>query len=153
MSNQKAQDELVIKQVKTDSDILACFDLMRELRPSLISAELFLQQVKRMSKQGYRLLAAWEKGIPIALAGYRDQEMIIHGKFIYVDDLITKKSERGKNLGELLLRHIFKEAQQLNYSSVMLDTGISNSLAQRFYFRVGMLPVALHFSYPIKLQN
>jgi hypothetical protein len=140
---------IVLKHAKTDAEVMACFDVMRELRPNLTSAASFLEQVKSMTKYGYRLLAALENGMPVALAGYRENEMLIHGNFIYVDDLITSESQRGKKLGEKLLTYIFEEARAHHYSKVILDTGIGNSLAQRFYFRMGMLAMGMHFSYEL----
>jgi hypothetical protein len=140
---------IVLKHAKTDEEVMACFDVMCELRPNLTSAATFLEQVKSMTKYGYRLLAALENGTPVALAGYRENEMLIYGNFIYVDDLITSESQRGKKLGEKLLTYIFEDAKAHHYSKVILDTGIANSLAQRFYFRVGMLAVGMHFSYEL----
>jgi len=99
--------------------------------------------------QGYQLLTASEHGIPVALAGFRDKEMLIHGHFIYVDDLVTRESRRGHKLGEQLLKYIFELARSQNYSKVILDTGIGNSLAQRFYYRMGMLAMGMHFSYQL----
>jgi ribosomal protein S18 acetylase RimI-like enzyme len=139
--------QIILKHAESDAEILACFDVMHELRPNLTSAESFLQQVLRMRKQGYRLLAALEGGVPVALAGYRDKEMLIHGNFIYVDDLITSESRRGQKLGDRLLQFIFEMAKEQYYSKVILDTGIGNALAQRFYYRMGMLAMGMHFSY------
>src|SRR3546814_2758694 len=85
------------------------------------------------SDLGYRLLAAWRGNEAVALAGYRGMEMLIHGKFIYVDDLITREDARGKRLGEQLLAHLYGMAWEQGCSRVMLDTGIANGLAQRFY--------------------
>jgi len=140
---------VVLKHAETEADILACFNVMRELRPHLASAESFLAQVQRMQTQGYRLLAALENGTPVALAGYRNKEMLIHGHFIYVDDLITSASCRGQKLGERLLQFIFALAQAQHVSRVILDTGLGNALAQRFYYRMGMLASGMHFVYEL----
>ncbi len=138
-----------LKHAESDVELLACYEVMLELRPNLTSPESYLAQVKRQSKQGYKILAAWNDKTPLALAGYRNTEMLIHGSFIYVDDLVTKRSVRGKKLGEQLLEHIFCESSKHHYTKIILDTGISNSLAQRFYFRLGMLPVGIHFCYEL----
>ena len=140
---------LVLKHAETEAEILACFSVMRELRPNLASAESFLAQVQRMHAQGYHLLAAFEDGIPVALAGYRDKEMLIHGHFIYVDDLITSASRRGQKLGERLLQFVFELAKTRHCSRVILDTGLDNALAQRFYYRMGMLASGMHFVYEL----
>lgn len=149
-NNQKfAQSEFI--HAVTKADIKACFEVMKQLRPELLSVEMYLEKVIRMQKSGYQLLAAVENGVPTALAGYRESETLIYGKFIYVDDLISSGSKRGQGLGEQLLKIIFNKAKESQFSRVILDTGIGNSLAQRFYFRVGMLATALHFCYQIEI--
>ncbi|TXG98941.1 MAG: GNAT family N-acetyltransferase [Nevskiaceae bacterium] len=149
MASKLISAEIIIKFAETDEEILACFDVMRELRPNLTTPQSFLEQVLRMRERGYQLLTASEHGIPVALAGFRDKEMLIHGHFIYVDDLVTSESRRGHKLGEQLLKYIFELARSQNYSKVILDTGIGNSLAQRFYYRMGMLAMGMHFSYQL----
>jgi ribosomal protein S18 acetylase RimI-like enzyme len=147
MATRSKPVDIDLKHAETEAEVLACFDVMHELRPNLANAASFLQQVSRMKKQGYHLLMALENGVPVALAGYRDKEMLIHGNFIYVDDLITSESQRGKGLGDRLLQYIFDMAKEQRYSKVILDTGIGNALAQRFYYRMGMLAMGMHFSY------
>lgn len=131
------------------NDVISCFELMKQLRPKLENAEVFLEKVLRMQKSGYRLLVAYENSTPVGLAGYRLDEMLVHGKYIYVDDLVTSEHKRGQGLGEKLLNKVFELANKQKCNKVILDTGIGNSFAQRFYFRMGMLPVALHFSYEL----
>lgn len=131
------------------NDVISCFELMKQLRPKLENAEVFLEKVLRMQKNGYRLLVAYENSTPVGLAGYRQDEMLVHGKYIYVDDLVTSEGKRGQGLGEQLLNKVFELAKKQKCNKVILDTGIGNSFAQRFYFRMGMLPVALHFSYEL----
>ena len=138
------------KHAETEAEITACFEVMLELRPMLANAESFLEKILRMQKRGYRLLTAMQNGVPVALAGYREEEMLIHGRFFYVDDLITSENQRGHGLGEQLLQFIFGLAREQKLDKVILDTGIGNSLAQRFYFRIGMLATGLHFTYDLE---
>lgn len=138
------------KHAETRAEIIACFEVMLELRPMLANVESFLEKVLRMQKRGYKLLAAIQNGVPVALAGYREEEMLIHGRFFYVDDLITSESKRGQGLGEQLLQFIFDLARAQQLDKVILDTGIGNSLAQRFYFRMGMLASGMHFTYDLE---
>ena len=149
MQTHSSHNRIRLRHAESESDILACYPVMRELRPHLASAEEFLERVNRQAAQGYRLLAAWREDEALALAGYRDMEMLIHGKFIYVDDLVTREDARRNRLGEQLLARLFGMAWEQGYSRVMLDTAIANTLAQRFYFRMGMLPSGLHFGYQV----
>ena len=79
------------------------------------------------------------------LAGYRLQENLIYGPFLYVDDLITTADSRRHGVGEKLLDALRDQARQRGCAYFVLDTGLANALGQRFYFRQGMLTKGLHF--------
>ncbi|WP_225181967.1 GNAT family N-acetyltransferase [Pectobacterium aroidearum] len=132
--------------IDSDRDYLACFDVMRELRPHLPDVAAFTAQVRRQAGQGYRLLAAWQGDLVMGLAGYRIQENLLYGRFLYVDDLVVAAAARERGLGGLLIEAMREEAQRQGCVHLVLDTALSNALAQRFYFRQGLLAKGLHFS-------
>ena len=135
-----------LNHIDTDADLRACLPLMRQLRPHLAHADDFVARIDRMRGQGYRLLAGIDAGQAVALAGYRFQENLIYGRFVYVDDLIVDDTRRGGRWGARLLSALDDIARQAGCAKLVLDTGLANSLAQRFYFRQGLLSTALHFS-------
>lgn len=124
----------------------ACLPLMRELRPHLTSADDFTARLDRMQAQDYRLLAAVVAGQAVALAGYRYQENLIYGRFMYVDDLVVHPTHRGDRWGARLLDGLDRIARDAGCARLVLDTALSNALAQRFYFRQGLLTSAIRFS-------
>jgi GNAT superfamily N-acetyltransferase len=128
------------------AELAACYPVMRELRPKLLNEAEFIARVERQAGHGYRLLAAWSGERVIGLAGYRPQENLIYGRFIYVDDLVVAASERRGGIGALLLDGVSDECRRQNVPTLVLDTAIDNSLGQRFYFRYGMLARGLRFS-------
>lgn len=130
--------EFRFRHAESDADILACYEPMRELRPHVGSAREFFTRVRRQAGDGYRLLACWRGGAAVAVAGYRSMETLIRGRFLYVDDLVTLAAQRGSGLGTRLLAAIAAEARALGLGAVVLDTGIDNLRAQRFYAREGM---------------
>ncbi len=134
-----------ISHLDSDQDIHAGFGVMRELRPHLTDADAFTAQVRRQAGQGYRLLAVWQGDQVRALAGYRLQENTIYGRFLYVDDLVTTADARGEGLGARLLDALRDEARAQDCAHFVLDTGLGNALAQRFYFRQGLLAIGMHF--------
>ncbi|CAG9183295.1 hypothetical protein LMG23992_04952 [Cupriavidus laharis] len=138
-------NNLTLRHAETEADILACFPVMRQLRAKLQTPEDFLATVTLQGGQGYRLLALWDDGKPVALAGYRRLDNLIHGRFLYVDDLITTAEGRGQGHGELLLRALRERGRTEGCQRLVLDTGLANALAQRFYFRSGLLATGLHF--------
>ncbi|KAF1033504.1 MAG: hypothetical protein GAK37_00104 [Pseudomonas sp.] len=132
--------------VESDEDCLACFAVMQQLRPKLHEPDAFVRQVQRQRQNGYRLLAVRENGEVLGLAGYRLTENLLYGRFIYVDDLVVDARLQRRKLGEQLLEHVRQITRQLGYRFLILDTGMHMPLAQRFYFRQGLLPLGMHFS-------
>lgn len=130
----------------TDAEIAASFPVLHELRPHLQDAAELVARVRRQEKEGYRLLTARRDGRVIGAAGYRMQENLIRGPFVYVDDLVVLESERRGKLGARLLDEVERIALDAGCGWLVLDTGLGNALGQRFYFRWGLLATALHFA-------
>ncbi len=141
---------LELRHAGTDEEVAACFPLMQQLRPHLAGGAELLARVRRQEKESYRLLAAWRDGHPVGAAGYRFQENLVRGRFVYVDDLVVLDSERRSGIGALLLDEVSRIAKGAGYDWLTLDTALNNSLGQRFYFRWGMLSTALHFGKPLR---
>ncbi|PIB42225.1 GCN5 family acetyltransferase [Pseudomonas sp. 2822-15] len=132
--------------METEADCIASFAVMQQLRPHLNDAAHFAAQVQRQRQHGYHLLAAREHGKVVGLAGYRLTENTLYGEFIYVDDLVVDATLQRRRLGEQLLDRVRAETRARGYRYLVLDTGLHMVLAQRFYFRQGLLPRGMHFS-------
>jgi ribosomal protein S18 acetylase RimI-like enzyme len=146
-------DDIVLRHAETDDELRACFPVMRELRPQLQSESDLVDRVKRMRNEDYRLIAVWRLGQAIALAGYRLQENLVYGRFLYVDDLVVTKGSRGRRWGERLLQELGVIAHREGCAKLVLDTAMSNALAQRFYFRQGLLTSAMRFSRCLTVED
>ena len=132
--------------VDQEGDVLVCYPLIRQLRPHLDSEQEFLQRWQQLSVQGYRLLALWHGIQPVGLAGFRVQDNLVHGRFVYVDDLVIDESCRSRGYGKILIEQLKVEAELLGCSRLLLDAAMSNPLGHRFYYRQGLLATALRFS-------
>ncbi|MCC6777897.1 MAG: GNAT family N-acetyltransferase [Hyphomicrobiales bacterium] len=132
-----------------EAEIAACYPLMRQLRPHLTSVEELIARWRRQSQDGYRLLALWDERRPCALAGYRVTENLVHGRFLYVDDLVTAEGERSRGHGARLLARLAAEGRARGCNRLVLDTPLDNVLGHRFYYRQGLLARALRFSMPL----
>lgn len=111
-----------LNRIESEADYLACFAVMRILRPHFADAASFVSQVKRQATQGYRLLAARQDGEVVA------------------------PDARSHGVGERLISAVRAEAIEQGCTCLVLDTAAQNALAQRFYFRQGLLLKGLHFS-------
>ena len=135
-----------LRHADTDVELRACWPVMQQLRPHLHSADDFIVRVHRMRTEGYRLLAVWQGDAVRALAGYRLQENLVYGgRFLYIDDLVTDEAARGGQWGARLIEATTRIAEEAGCVRLVLDTGLSNALAQRFYFRQGLLTEAMRF--------
>lgn len=135
-----------IRPVESEADVTACFPLMQQLRPHLVSPQEFISRWRSQAMSGYRLIALWRDGEPMALAGFRLQENLFHGVHFYLDDLVTQESERGSGHGHVLMDYLKAEARRLGCTRFVLDTPLTNVLGHRFYYRHGLLARALRFS-------
>lgn len=139
-------DTFHLLHAETDAQLRACFKVMRELRPHFSNASEFVDQVRRQTSQNYRLLVAWQGNDPMALAGYRLQENLLYGRFLYVDDLIASAQVRRLGLGATLIDALRGEARAQRCVHLVLDTALGNALGQRFYYRQGLLAKGMHFN-------
>ncbi|MCD0502862.1 GNAT family N-acetyltransferase [Bordetella petrii] len=145
--------DIVVRHAESDADLSACFLVAHQLRPHLAGSDDFIERVRRMAAENYRVLAVWDGGTVLALAGYRLQENLIYGRFLYVDDLVTTAASRGHQFGARLLDELSVLAAHHGCEKLVLDTGLSNALAQRFYFRQGLVTGAMRFSKFIAQEN
>lgn len=138
------QSQVLIAE--SDAQIAACFAALQELRPHLKDAADLIARVRRQQQEGYVLAyIAGPDGQAVACMGFRRQERLVHGKVIYVDDLVTRASERSKQHGAALLDWLEALARQEGYGVVDLDSGTHRTDAHRFYHRQKYIVSAFHF--------
>lgn len=134
-----------IRYADAENAVRACYPLMRQLRPHLDTEAGFLECWRRQHAEGYRILALWEGSVPKAIAGIRVQHNMIYGCFLYVDDLVTEGNQRSHGYGAALMERLKEEASELGCRRLVLDSGLDNVLAHRFYYRNQLVASALHF--------
>lgn len=137
--------DTALRPLDSTHDLCSAFPVMQQLRPHLTSEADFVSRIERMRLEGYRLIGAFDADVLVALAGYRFQENLVYGAFLYVDDLVTAEAQRGDQWGSRLLQALERLARASGCERLVLDTGLANARAQRFYFREGMLTGALRF--------
>ena len=134
---------------ETDAQIAACFSTFAELRPHL-TPESFLERVKRQRTQGYQMAYLQHEGECVCCAGFRMIENLAWGKFLYVDDLVTRETARVRGFGGEMLRWMIDLARREGCAEFHLDSGTQRTGAHRFYSKHGLLVKSFHFSMPLK---
>ncbi|SEE24645.1 Acetyltransferase (GNAT) family protein [Rhizobiales bacterium GAS188] len=135
-----------MRHADDEASVVACFPLMRQLRPHLVSEQEFVARWRRQHADGYRILAVWDGENPLALAGYRIQDNLLHGRHLFVDDLVTSESARGGGHGRRLLAQLAAEGRASGCTKLALGAAMGNTLGHRFYFRNGLLATGFGFT-------
>ena len=123
----------------------AAWPVVAQLRPHLDEAK-FVAQALRQIAAGYRATALAEAGVVRAYAGWRVQEFLVHGRHLYVDDLVTDSTARSAGHGKALLDWLKVQATALGCRSLQLDSGTQRIDAHAFYLRERLRIVSFHFS-------
>ncbi|HZJ45899.1 MAG TPA: GNAT family N-acetyltransferase [Pyrinomonadaceae bacterium] len=128
----------------TDEEVAACYPVMAELRPQ-ISADEFVERIKHQTQiADYRLACLIDSEVK-AVAGYRISQNLAWGNFLYVDDLVSKSSDRSKGYGGALFDWLVAHARENGCDQFHLDSGVQRFEAHRFYLTKRMAIEAHHF--------
>lgn len=123
------------------------FEPLRELRPHLASVEEFVDRVNHVQRpEGYRLVASFADGDAVSAAGFRRLHTLAWGDLLYIDDLVTLESHRGRGHAHRLLDWILGEARRLGCGQVHLDSAPHRHAAHRLYLAEGYHISSFHFS-------
>ncbi len=139
-----------IHLASTPESIALCYDVMRELRPALLSAEEFVARVQQQQEEGFHLAFLKRQGEIVAVAGFRVQHMLSSGLTLYVDDLVTADALRSKGNGKAMLDWLIAYARERGCDTFSLDSGTQRREAHAFYFRENMRISSFHFALPLK---
>lgn len=134
-----------ISVARSDREISDCYALMVELRPHLRPDE-FLPTVRRLEEEAGFRLAYLTDGEIKAVAGFRISEWLAGGRYLDVEDLVTKSGERSKGYGGELFDWLVRHARENHCQQVRLVSRVTRHDAHRFYLRKGMKLEAHYFS-------
>lgn len=137
-------DTMTPRVVTTDQDIDRCFGVMAELRPHLQENE-FVDRVREMEAQGYRLACIEQQGEVVCAAGYRVTSNLWLGKNLYVDDLVTAEAHRSGGHGARMLHWLREQAITEDCKALHLDSGSQRRRAHKFYLEHDLEIVGFHF--------
>jgi predicted GNAT superfamily acetyltransferase len=131
-----------------DKEIRKCYPVMVELRPH-VKPDEFVARVKRQQElAAYKLAFITNNGAEgdvKAVAGFRISECLAWGKFLYVDDLVSKSGDRSKGYGGTLFDWLVEYARKNECDQFHLDSAVHRFAAHRFYLLKRMEIEGHHF--------
>lgn len=135
---------MTIQVAESNDELNRCFPVMQELRP-LLETDSFVPRVRSQQNHGYRIAYLESGAEVVAVAGFRVNETLVDGRFLYIDDLVTRNTARSKGHGAALFTWLCQHAAAEGCQSIQLDSSHARKDAHRFYQREGMQNSALHF--------
>ncbi|MCE6988069.1 GNAT family N-acetyltransferase [Dyadobacter sp. CY323] len=139
-----------IQTVTSELEIAQCWEVASLLRPHLNKDNWSEMVTEMIANEKFSIAGMMDDGKFVAFAGYRIMTSLHSGHIIYIDDLCTLESHRGKGLASRLLTHVKSIAQSNNMDAVVLDTDFTNNTAQKVYLKSGYQLAALHLSCKLK---
>lgn len=140
---------MFISEMATASDLERVFPVLRELRSNLTFDQYCATFREAREHENFRLLGMFDGATCVGVMGYRILHDFVHGRHLYVDDLVVTAARRGQGLGSELLREAEKIAKTQNCSLLRLCTGIENERGKEFYEAEGWTLRAVAFKKPV----
>jgi GNAT superfamily N-acetyltransferase len=134
-----------ILNAQSDDEIAMCYPVVSELRPHLQEKDFF-NTISNLAKRTGFKLAYLTDGNVKAVAGYRVSEWLHSGKYLEIEDLITRSTDRSKGYGGQLFDWLVAQARLEDCRQLRLVSGVKRTDAHRFYSRKGMVHEAQYFS-------
>ncbi len=125
--------------------IKRCAPVLRELR-TFLTEEQIIDRIQQQTPDGYRLACVEASGQVTSVAGYRVTRNLTYGKFLYIDDLVTRADQKRNGHAGQLIEWLCQHAQDQGCSSLVLDSGVQRFEAHRFYLAHRMDITAHHFA-------
>jgi GNAT superfamily N-acetyltransferase len=121
-----------IRELTTEMEWRAAFDILKQLRDGLTEEE-YLNYLRDMREEGYRLFALFHEEKLISLAGVAVQTNFYNGRHLFVYDLVTQANHRSEGYGASLMNFVEEWAKEQDCESVTLESGLWRDDAHRFY--------------------
>lgn len=110
------------------------YELLKTLRPHLSFNDFIMTYKKAFKADGYQLTGfVNDRNELVSIMGHRILHDFVHGKHLYIDDLVTDEKHRSHGQGALLLDYAEKLAIEHKCKSLRLCTGIDNERGKKFY--------------------
>jgi len=125
------------KYIESVEDARKVFPILKELRTHLDEGEYLKGLAAARAGSDYKFVGAFEGAECLGLMGYRILHDFVHGRHLYVDDLVVTGNKRSKGLGSKFLTFAKEIAAKENCKRLRLCTGADNNEGRKFYEKNG----------------
>ncbi|MCP5361247.1 MAG: GNAT family N-acetyltransferase [Hyphomicrobiales bacterium] len=135
-----------IIECKTDEQIRGAYALIGSFYTSL-SLDQYLEYAREMMAVNYRMIAVLDDGNYVGICGFRVGRRFYCGRYIHIDNMYVEETHRSGGIGKLIIQWVREEGQRLECDTMLADTYIDNTHAQRFFEREGFYKRGYHLKY------
>jgi ribosomal protein S18 acetylase RimI-like enzyme len=127
------------------------FELVKTLRPHL-KLETFISLAQTShEKDNYEVVTGTNAAeAVVGVMGYRVLYDLVHGKHLYIDDLVIAADFRSQGFGSQFLNFAESQAQSKQCQLLRLSTGTENNRAIQFYTRNQWVQRSVTFKKKVK---
>ncbi len=138
--------------ITSKPELEQAFPVMKELRPHL-TLERYLNLINEAAKRDqYEVVGAYDGDKCVGAMGHRVLFDFVHGKHLYIDDLVVTEGHRSQKIGAQLLKFAEKYAKEIDCDGLRLCTGVENDKGKSFYEREGWTARALAYKKSLRTK-
>jgi len=138
-----------IKIAQNEDEIRNCHAVMGELRPHLEPAEFFAQVKRQTENSGFKLVYLSDGEVK-AVGGIRTGEWLSGGKYLEIEDLVTKQGEHSNGYGGELFDWIVNFAKEEKCAQIKLVSHVRRFDTHRIFLNKKMIIEGHYFSMKLK---
>jgi GNAT superfamily N-acetyltransferase len=137
-------DELIIEEISDKKTLLDAFALLKEIYPKM-KKQQFLNYCQYMiDNSQIKFLGAFTNNKLVAVASYWIGVRLHSGKFIQIDNMITSRKHRNKQIATKLLNFVKEIGKKENCEKYVLDVFVDNHAGNKLYAKEKFDIAAFH---------
>lgn len=140
-------ESVLLRPIVFPRDQAAFMTLLSALYPS-IPEDTLQMRLHKVREGSWECIGAFTGDGPetmVGMSGYWIQHRLCYGRFLYVDHFIVSNEERTRGVGKRMWQRLEQTARERGCERIVLDTFVTNSVAQRFWMNQGCGIVGFHF--------
>lgn len=129
----------------------AMWQTHQQLRPqTMTDFAAYEPLVRTLISENQQFLLAHQGAAPlVGLAMFNMHHNTYQTKILFLEDLVVDESQRGTNIGTVMLAECERIARAHGCQHLSLDSGVHRGRAHKFYFTHGYTADCFHFSKPL----
>jgi ribosomal protein S18 acetylase RimI-like enzyme len=133
----KTDKSFLIEQLSGVDELKFAYIILLELRPNLAWVDFLNIYKEAAARDEYQLVGLSIENKLVGVMGFRLLFDYVHGRHLYIDDLVITETCRNKGSGAHLLKYAENFAKTHQCKKIRLCTGVDNEKGKNFYQREG----------------